>query len=354
MRPSPILSRVAHGLAAAATALALVLAAPVAASAAPLTAPLQTSDAAGTVEWTVSPATAGAADDRLSLRHVADPGAVITDEIIVTNTGQTAAEFTVSAGDGRVGSDGAFDIATGTPEDSGAWITIGGLQGGAVHLEPGTSTALPVTITVPADALPGDHPAGIVVGLRQDGQGVTVTHRIGVRMHLQVAGELTPALAVSAAGVSFTPSLIPFAPGTATVDYTVENTGNVRLGAHIASALTGPFGLGAAETAAEQPTELLPGTSAAGSATVEVSPWGWLTGTVTVTPTSIGEDAVALPAVVTAEFSGLAISWTTLAAIALVVLVLIALIARAVRRRRRAALAEAAEASEPEKVLASV
>ena len=51
---------------------------------------------------------------------------------------------------------------------------------------------LPISVAVPDDAVPGDHPAGIVVALSKEGDGVTVTHRVGVRLHLQVTGEITP------------------------------------------------------------------------------------------------------------------------------------------------------------------
>src|SRR5690606_36198430 len=110
------------------------------------------------------------------------------------------------------------------------------------------------------NATPGDHPAGIVVGVAQADDGVTVTHRIGVRVHLQVAGELSASLAVTETRASFTPSWIPFAPGTLTVDVDLENNGNVRVGASPVVTAAGPFGIADA-SAAPPVVELLPGDS---------------------------------------------------------------------------------------------
>src|SRR5690606_31890268 len=159
-----------------------------------------------TVEWSVAPADAAGEDGRIPLRHVVDPGATIADNIAITNHGSAASTFTVQAGDGVVGANGAFDIAEGTAEGSGAWIRIDGLDAGALTLAAGETRVLPVTVAVPANATPGDHPAGIVVGVSKGEDGVTVTHRIGVRVHLQVAGELAASLAVTDTHATFAPS----------------------------------------------------------------------------------------------------------------------------------------------------
>src|SRR5690606_20539605 len=122
--------------------------------------------------------------------------------------------FDVLPGDGIVGSNGAFDVAAGDPADSGAWIDVGGLTDGTVEVDAGETRVLPVTVRVPADATPGDHPAGIVVAVASEADGVSVKQRIGVRLHLQVSGELAAGLELVDVDRSFTPSLVPFAPGT--------------------------------------------------------------------------------------------------------------------------------------------
>ncbi|MFK4115661.1 hypothetical protein ACI2K6_13620 [Microbacterium sp. NPDC006705] len=284
------------------------------------------------IEWGVVPADAAGPDGRVSLRHTIDPGAAITDAVAVTNHSAEPAVFAVSAGDGLVGTDGAYDVRTDEPEAGGAWIDVGGLDGGSLALAAGETRVLPVTITVPADATPGDHPAGIVVGLSTDETGVTVTHRVGVRVHLQVAGEIAPALRIDAATASFTPSWIPFAPGTLTVEYQVTNTGNVRFGASAAAEAAGPLGLMPGRGAGEA-LEVLPGGSATQRIELPITPLFFAAGEVAVTPISLGDDRVPLPEAASSGFSTPAVPWSSIAVVALGAGI-IALVAVIVLRRR--------------------
>ena len=303
--------------------------------------PSASADAASAAQWSVAPADAEGPDGRISLRHVIDPGATVDDAIAVTNLGSETETFAVIAGDGRVGADGAFDISAGEPEDAGSWFEIDGLESGQVAIPAGETRVLPVRIAVPSDALPGDHPAGIVVGVSRADDGVTVTNRIGVRAHLRVAGEVAPALEISDVATSFTPSIIPFAPGTVRVEMTVANTGNARLGA-VAAVST--FG-GTSSTDPSSPVELLPGD--ARSVVIEASGWPvmLLAGEATVRPVVIGDDGITAPAAADASFTQLAVSWTGLALIVLIAAGVIVLVLRR-RSARRATDAAAPGAAD--------
>ncbi|MDQ1123150.1 hypothetical protein [Microbacterium trichothecenolyticum] len=278
-------------------------------------------------QWSVAPANADGPDGRISLRHTVDPGGNIADAIAVTNLGAESTSYLVAPGDGVLGDDGAFDIASGEPRDAGAWVSISGLDAGVLTLGPGETRVLPVRIDVPADAVPGDHPAGIVVGVSRGDGGVTVTNRIGVRLHLQVAGDLVAALEVDETNASFRPSWIPFAPGVVRVETRVSNTGNVRLGA--TSAVAGA-GIDAASSGVE-PVELLPGDTT--TVVVESSAWPILalSGTVEVRPAVLGDDAIIAPTAAEARFAATAVSWSGLA---LLVLAAGAIVAGVVLRRR--------------------
>ncbi|MDQ1083081.1 MULTISPECIES: hypothetical protein [Microbacterium] len=264
-------------------------------------------------QWSVAPATSTGPDGRISLRHTIAPGAGIDDAIAVSNLGTEPATYSVAPGDGVVGDSGAFDIAAGDPQDSGAWISVGGLDAGTLSLAPGETRVLPVRIDVPSGVTPGDHPAGIVVGVTRSSDGVAVTNRVGVRVHLQVAGEIVPALQVSDVATTFTPSWIPFAPGVVRVETRVENTGNVRLGA--LAAVSGA-GIDAAALAGE-PAELLPGDSATLVAETNAWPVFALFGTTTVRPVVLGDDAFTAPGVVDESFTTAAVSWSGLAVVAM-------------------------------------
>src|SRR5699024_7766773 len=77
--------------------------------------------------------------------------------------------FALLASDGVVGESGAFDLLPSDvePTDTGAWIDIEE----EVALAAGESAVVPFTITVPEDALPGDHPGGIVASLSTAASG---------------------------------------------------------------------------------------------------------------------------------------------------------------------------------------
>lgn len=309
-------------------------AAPAAATPAPGDAAPDDAAAPG-ARWAVGPADAAGRDARISLRHVVDPGAAASDHIAVSNLGGEDATYAVSVGDGRVGVDGAFDIAPGTPVDSGAWIRVGGLTDGRVAVPAGGTVVLPVTITVPADAVPGDHPAGIVVALSQRQDGITVTSRTGVRVHLQVAGEIAAALAVTGVDAVFTPSWIPFAPGRLRIAYQLENTGNVRLGAQSDLTATGPWGAAAVASTPTVVDELLPGDAASVVVETDVWPLGVAFGAVDVAPLVVGADAVTSPAPIHATVQTLAVSWTGLVALLVVAALIVGLLRRRGRTGRR-------------------
>lgn len=284
------------------------------------------------ITWSVVPADPTGEPQRVSLRHEVEPGGRIEDAISVTNASDIETTFTVQPGDGLMGADGAFDVSTEEPTGSGAWIAIDGLEAdGRLTIAAGETRELPVTVSVPVDATPGDHPAGIVVGRRSQEGSIGVTHRIGVRLHLRVAGEITPALGVAVTDTRFTPSWIPFAPGTLRVSYDVTNTGNVRLGHRAELGVTGPAGLGGEVTADAEPHELLPGESAHASMETSAWPVAFLSGEVMVRPQALGADQTELPEPVAGEVRTVAMSWTGLAVMILVV----GVVALAVIRSRR-------------------
>lgn len=323
-------------LAAAIAAAVLLLSAAPAAAVTVDPAPTSASAA----QWAVAPASSAGPDGRISLRHTIDPGSGVDDAIAVSNLGTAPATYTVAPGDGILGDSGAFDIAAGDPRESGAWITVDGLDAGTVTVAPGETRVLPIRIDVPSGATPGDHPAGIVVGVTRSSDGVAVTNRVGVRVHLQVAGDIVPALDVADVTATFTPALVPFAPGTLRVETRVENTGNVRLGALAAVSGVGVDGA----ALAGDPAELLPGDSA--TVVTETSAWPVfaLFGTSTVRPVVLGDDAVTAPAVVEEGFTTPAVSWTGAAVLLLAAGAVAAAVAK--RRRRRAGRAEAAADAE--------
>ncbi|KGM15350.1 hypothetical protein N867_09405, partial [Actinotalea fermentans ATCC 43279 = JCM 9966 = DSM 3133] len=327
-----------------AVVLGSVLGLPVAA--APTATAAVAPDPATSTTWALQPATADGPDGRISLRHVVDGGARADDLVALTNFSDRPATFAVYASDGVVTADGSFDVlASGqAPVDGGAWITVGPVDGAqardggglVLELAAGATALVPVGIAVPAQATPGDHPAGVVAELVQGaGSAVQLTSRVGVRVHLRVSGDVAAALAPETVTASYTPSWNPFAPGTLTVTTTVTNAGNVRLGARTTTSLAGPAGV-APTSAADEQREVLPGTTTTSTVEVAVPPLVMAWGEVTVTPVVVGEDdlggAALSPA--TASFTVWTVPWSQLAL--LLALVAGVLLARRARRRSAA------------------
>ncbi len=291
--------------------------------------PTASADPDAALHWSVAPSDDAGPDGRVSLRHELEPGESVEDAIAVTNLGGAAARFGVSVGDGVLGAQGAFDVAADEPVAGGRWMRVDGLDDGTVRLAPGQTRVLPVTISVPGDATPGDHPAGVVVARTGDEDGVTVTHRIGVRLHLRVTGEIASALEVGDVESEFRPSLVPFAPGTLEVRYRVENTGNVRLGA--SALVKGGLPLGLLRRDARTVAELLPGDTTVVRTTVRAWPTFLLVGGVEVRGLSVGDDGSPLPDPAAVGLTRPAVSWTGL----LLLLVAGCIVWRRRRRRRR-------------------
>lgn len=314
------------------------------------------------ISWGVQPSTPSGPDGRADLSYQVGPGTIISDWIAVTNHSTGPATFRVYAADATTDYDTASFTLVGADEaskDLGAWTSIDGKNaacapadaaciaavGTTVTLDPGARADIPFAITVPADATPGDHSAGIVASFVSQaatggGTGVSLEQRVGTRVYLRVDGPLTPQLTVSGAVAGYSGGLNPFS-GTATVGFDVTNTGNTRVSAVPTVRLNGPFGIALATVPLDRIQNVVPGRT--GHVTAELAgipPLVLLFADVTVDPAPAGGVAAGdpLPAVSTVSVMAWALPWMLLAA----ALVIAALIAVAVwwRRRSRALLAE--------------
>ncbi|WP_454044429.1 hypothetical protein [Cellulosimicrobium sp. Marseille-Q8652] len=256
-------------------------------------------DVEDTVTWSVAPADADGPDGRRWVEQTVDPGATVDEHLAVTNFGDVAATFALVAADGYLTDKGRFNMLPADREsvDAGTWITVQE----DVEVGPGETVVVPYTVTVPDNATPGDHPAGIAAsvssaGTDEGGNSVGVTSRVGFRVMTRVTGEVQPTLTVPDVSASYEPSWNPFAPGSVRVSYDVVNDGNIRLGADSSVETSALFGLATQDAAAEPIAEILPGGSL--SRTVEIDqvwPLGPVTTTVTVTPVAVAEDEIDAP-----------------------------------------------------------
>ncbi|MFT4052315.1 MAG: hypothetical protein QM677_08715 [Microbacterium sp.] len=292
--------------------LAVVIFAAAALSLSAAGAALADTDDSGSVTWAVSPSDGTAADDRTSVELELDAGGTATDYMIVSNYSDAAVTFTTYGADGYFTDTGRFNMLSGSVEstDAGSWISIQD----TVTVDAGGSAVVPFTVTVPDNATPGDHLAGVAAAITTAGSGnVGVESRVGFRVTVRVTGELATTLSSVVTGVDYTGSINPFETGSLTVGYTVTNTGNTRVAVTPTVDVAGVFGLGATQAVGDVIAELAPGETRSGTVTISGAiPALFYTATLTATPSAVADDVPIADdaAPVTATGAGAAIPWS--------------------------------------------
>ncbi|MGW2643402.1 WxL protein peptidoglycan domain-containing protein [Streptomyces sp. NPDC001393] len=198
----------------------------------------------------------------------ADPGQTLTDTVAVQNRTGRPLTFRLYAADAyNTARDGGFAVRALKERmlGVGAWVRIAKSR---VTVPGHRTVTVPFTLHVPEGAEPGDHP-GAVVALDEHvdpGSGspaLGVQRAVGARVYLRVSGPTLPALSVGQLHISHHQPLIPgIGTGTATVSYTLRNTGNVILDPKVELKARGLFGRTLLERELTRvPSELLPGQS---------------------------------------------------------------------------------------------
>ncbi|TXK10143.1 hypothetical protein [Microbacterium hatanonis] len=247
-----------------------------------------TADAAADITWSVTPASVNGPDDRSVIEQEVDAGSSSQDFFAVRNLSQSEVTFRLSAADGYYTDAGRFNMLAADEEsvDAGTWIAMPE----TVTVGAGATVVVPFTTTVPADAIPGDHAAGIAAsvlssGTDDGGAQVGVESRVGFRVLTRVTGEITPSVEIAAISTGYEMSWNPVRPGVATVTFDVRNTGNASV------SVVGRVSAGTGSAAFPAPDEpqqlLLPGDSRSFTVTVgEVWPTLFVPASISLTPSA--------------------------------------------------------------------
>ena len=217
--------------------------------------------------WALAPAgndADGGTGNRPDLSYVADPGSVIEDAVTLYNLSNVPLTFEVYGTDAFNDDNGDFALL-GTdeaPTEVGTWVGIGGRQ---VPVPARTQVTIPITITIPEGARPGDHVGAILAANAatssdNEGREVTLDRRTGPRLYVRVNGPLVSELAIADIETDHTGSLNPLS-GATTVNYTIENRGNIRLSGTARATVGGPFGISERSSLDAEIADLLPGES---------------------------------------------------------------------------------------------
>jgi hypothetical protein len=293
----------------------------------------------------VAPANNNLGANRTRFTYTVPAGAQIFDAMTVVNRGATDITLRVYASDAFTTSSGVLDLlpANEKPVDIGSWVTV---KQPTITVKPQQRVLVPFTLTVPTNATPGDHTGGLVTSLVTNDERVSINldRRLGSRIYLRVLGPLNPALDIDRIAVTHNGTLNPAAGGSATVTYTVTNSGNVRLRARQSIRLAGPWGILGTTAVLDDLPELLPGNSRTRTVTIHgVWPATRLTATVRLRPYAGPDSPPTTVEDVTA--SGTTWGWPTGQAFLLVLVVAVAFAYRWLRRRRKAKVAAAIAAA---------
>lgn len=290
------------------TAAALLVASPcqvagAQADSAPADGPV--ADDGGGVEvhsWALAPT--GSEDprepgNRPFFSYEAAAGTTVEDSLTIANYGNVPLNLRVYATDAFNNADGHLDILAGheTPTEVGTWIS---LPQENVTVPPRRQVSMPIKISIPADASPGDHAGALLAsssvgGTGPDGRTVNLDRRTGSRVYIRVAGAITAELALEDMITSYTPTLNPLG-GRLEVTYQLVNRGNVRLQGTEDLSASLPFGLMTRKAPRRDLPELLPGESVTRRFELENVPAGFVVAAgLTVTPSGSSDDPATAP-----------------------------------------------------------
>lgn len=205
--------------------------------------------------WAVLPVSGDGPTRRTNFTYNLAPGDAISDEVTVANLTDLPIRFAVYAADAyNTGPNAGLAVRTRDEdrEDASAWVAFTGTanaQQTVITVEPRRQVNIPFAVTVPADASPGDHSAGIAAldldtEVRQRGSvAVGVEHAVAVPLFVRVGGSFTPSLDVQFLSSSATPPTGLVAGGGATrARFQIVNDGNVRLQPVVRAVVRDVFG----------------------------------------------------------------------------------------------------------------
>ncbi|GAA2499468.1 WxL protein peptidoglycan domain-containing protein [Streptomyces longisporus] len=221
--------------------------------------------AADNGSWSVYPAASKVAA-RPYFYLSADPGTTIEDKVVVANRTGQPLSFRLYAADAyNTPRDGGFAVRTVQEKQRGvgAWAKPAKSR---VTVPAHGQVTVPFALHVPEGAEPGDHPGALVALDEQIDKGggslaLGVQRAVAARVYLRVGGPTLPAIAVENVHIVHHQPLVPgLGDSTATISYTLHNTGNVTLDPKVELRAEGLFGRTLlARNLSRIPSELLPG-----------------------------------------------------------------------------------------------
>ena len=281
-----------------------------------------------TVTFGVGPSNGKYLDGRPYFSYAASPGTTITDHFAIANISNQTLDLLVYGVDATTSSDGqlSYQSHAAPLKATGAWLATPLFDGTNDFPVKGRSTLnLPFQLRIPRNASPGDHTAGLAVGLIAKVQGKSTKNlnfeqRVVAKVYVRVSGTPVASLQVKDLQANYSGSLNPVGTGSTTITYTVVNNGNVDLGAKQQVTVSGLFGSTGSSPKVPEFDDLVPGSSTKVKVVVHgVLPTFLLSAKVKLTPLAL-PNAVDPPLhVVSTSTTVWAIPWAFLVLIVILV-----------------------------------
>lgn len=158
------------------------------------------------------------------------PGKVLQDIVKIKNVGGETQSYYPQVLDFKSDNKSGAPVFLEEGEENGTysltkWLSISKEK---ITIEPGNSEALNFNITVPADAEPGGHYAGILFStkpIQSTGTGIGLTNKVGSLILVRVAGNAKEALKIS----EFSSDKQSYDDANVKFNLTLANTGSVHL-----------------------------------------------------------------------------------------------------------------------------
>jgi hypothetical protein len=260
------------------------------------------------------------ADQRTRFAYTNMPvGSAVRDYVGFVNKSCFPVTLSLYAADAYNSKDGSLNILESAKKskDLGTWIQIGGSP--TITVAPRSTAIRQFVLHVPAGSKPGDHVGAIIASSvappPKTAAGVPVSrvateYRVGARVQVRVAGALKPGLAVSGLRSDYSQGRNPFWGGSATVTYTVRNTGNVTVSAPQQVQVDGWFNGTTAIPSVPKVEDLLPGSEVTYTAVApNLFPLDVDTASVRLSPTDLTDQPLTGLTAQRVQDGFLAVSW---------------------------------------------
>jgi hypothetical protein len=228
-----------------------------------------------------APSTVHGVDGRTDFTFNTTPGATgLTDHVAVINYTHKTEELTVYPVDAVSSTNGAISYPGqfAKRDQAGAWMSIGTPNAdGKITIKPRSTDILPIHVSIPANAPPGDHVGAIVIALNglvsgrfgnHSAQKINFAQRIAIKTLFNIAGPKHPNLQIEHLHAAYSGPIDPFAKGKVKVTYQVHNAGNVVLGGPQTVKVSGLFGESLTSKGLAAVPALLPGATYPVSVTI--------------------------------------------------------------------------------------